>query len=60
MDIKRKLQIVDQAIQSISQHDDADSVVILAALEKITTMVKHQAQAVKLKQDDAAQEQLNG
>lgn len=56
MDIKRKLQIVDQAIQSISQHGDADSVVILAALEKISAMVKHQAQEVKVKQDQAAQE----
>lgn len=55
MDIKSKIQIVDRAIKSISQHDDADSVVLLAALEKITTMVSQQAEAVKAKQALAAQ-----
>lgn len=55
MDIKSKIQIVDRAIKSISQHDDADSVVLLAALDKITTMVSQQVEAVKAKQAIAAQ-----
>ena len=46
MDIKRKLQIVEKAIQSISQHDDADSVTILAALERVKTMAEDQAKTV--------------
>lgn len=54
MDIKRKLQIVEQAIQSISTHDDADSVVILAALGRIQIMLDDQAKALRDKQIEAA------
>ena len=55
MDIKRKLQIVEQAIQSISQHDDADSVLLLAALDKVAAMASQQAEAVKARQALAVQ-----
>jgi hypothetical protein len=50
MDIKRKLQIVEQSVKSISTHDDADSVVVLAALDRIVEMVGIEAQAVREKQ----------
>lgn len=59
MDIKRKLQIVDQAIKSISQHDDADSVVLIAALERVSKMAADEAQAVRDKQTDAAEMALS-
>lgn len=35
MDLKRKLEIVDQAIASIVTHTDADAAVRKAALERI-------------------------
>lgn len=54
MDINRKLQVVSQAINSISTHDDADSVVLLAALDRVAKMVADQATAVRERQEAAA------
>ena len=54
MDINRKLQIVAQAVKSISTHDDADSVVLLAALARIGKMVDEESAAVRARQEAAA------
>lgn len=42
MDIRRKMDIVEQAVRSISTHDDADSGVISAALDKVAAMIEEQ------------------
>ena len=60
MNIKSKLAIAEQAIRSISTHDDADSAVVLAALDKITTIASEQADAVKAKQADAVRSEVQG
>lgn len=60
MDIKQKLKIVEQAVKSISTHDDADSVVVVAALNHIAAMVGVETQAVRDKQTLAASVALNG
>jgi hypothetical protein len=39
MDLKRKIEIVTQAVESISSHRDADSVVRLAALDAVLAHV---------------------
>ena len=39
MDLKRKLEIVATAVQSISQHSDEDAAVVQAALAKVERMV---------------------
>lgn len=54
MDINRKLQVVAQAIKSISTHDDADSVVLLAALGRVAKMVADESAAVRERQEAAA------
>lgn len=54
MDINRKLQVVAQAIKSISTHDDADSVVLLAALGRVAKMVADESAAVRERQESAA------
>lgn len=38
MDIKRKLEIVEQSIKSISTHRDEDSSVVKAALDRIASI----------------------
>lgn len=50
MDIKSKLAFAERAIASIGTHDDEDSVVLLAALDRVTQMVEQQAEAVRAKQ----------
>ena len=40
MDIKRKLEVAQQAIQSISTHDDEDLAVRNAALDRIVALVE--------------------
>lgn len=54
MDINRKLQVVAQAIKSISTHDDADSVVLLAALARVSKMIDEEAAGVRARQESAA------
>lgn len=39
MDIKRKLEIVDSALESLAKHYDADAAVLDAALAKVAEMV---------------------
>lgn len=39
MDIKRKLEIVEQAIRSISDHRDEDAAVRQTAMERIRELV---------------------
>jgi hypothetical protein len=40
MDIRRKIEIAEQAVRSISDHTDADSVVLLAALGRLKMSVE--------------------
>lgn len=47
MDIRRKLEITAQAIASISRHDDEDSTVRLAALERVREQVEEAAAAIR-------------
>ena len=54
MNIKQKLEIAEKAIRSISEHDDADSVVLLAALGNVTKIAIREAEAVRAKQVTAA------
>lgn len=42
MDLKRKLEIVQTAIKSISEHTDVDSGVRLAALAQVGSMVEQE------------------
>jgi len=46
MNISQKLVIADQAILSISRHDDADSVVVKAALDKVIEKVQAEKAAI--------------
>lgn len=40
MKLKRKLEIVEKAVASISGHDDEDSTVVLAALDRCNAIVE--------------------
>ena len=60
MDIKQKLRIVEQAIKSISTHDDADSVVILAALDRVGKIAGDESGDVRARQAALASEALTG
>lgn len=53
MDMKRKVEIAAQAVRSIADHSDADSVVLLAALEQVQANV---AGSIALVRDRAAAE----
>jgi hypothetical protein len=50
MNIKEKLVIAERAVKSISRHDDADSIVILAALDRVKEMANNEAAAVTERQ----------
>ena len=60
MDINRKLQVVAAAVKSISTHDDADSVVLLAALARVSKMVDEESADVRARQEAAAANALGG
>lgn len=47
MDLKRKLEIVTTAVQSISQHSDEDAAVVQAALAKVEQMVAGERQLLE-------------
>lgn len=47
MDIRRKLEITAQAIASISAHDDEDSTVRLAALERVKQQAEDAAALIR-------------
>jgi hypothetical protein len=40
MDLKRKIEICTQAIESISRHDDEDAAVVKAALDKVISVIE--------------------
>ena len=42
MKLNRKLEIVEQAVKSISTHTDEDAAVRAAALDRVIAMVKEQ------------------
>ena len=46
MDIKRKIEIVEQAVRSISQHSDEDAALLKAALGRVTEMVDAEVTAL--------------
>lgn len=60
MDMKRKIEIAETAVRSISEHADHDSVVLLAALEKVGQIVEREKFAVKDRQAAATQAALQG
>lgn len=43
MDIQRKVEIAEQAIRSITTHDDEDSVVRLSAIKHLTKFIEKEA-----------------
>jgi hypothetical protein len=47
MNIQRKLEIHAQAVASITNHDDADSTVLLAALDKAAESIAAAKEAVQ-------------
>jgi hypothetical protein len=46
MDIKRKLEIVEQSIRSISTHEDEDAALRHAALDRVAAIVEREKAAV--------------
>lgn len=46
MDISRKIEIADLAIKSISRHDDEDSIVLKAALTKVSNLIQAEVQGI--------------
>ena len=60
MNINRKLEVVAAAVKSISTHDDADSVVLLAALARVSKMIDEEAAGVRARQEAAAAAALCG
>lgn len=39
MDLKRKIEIVTEAVRSISTHSDEDAAVVTAALAKVSSII---------------------
>lgn len=46
MDLKRKLEIFNSALDSIATHSDADSVVLLAVLKRAEEKVQESVKSV--------------
>ncbi len=53
MDIKRKLELTSQAIKSISQHTDEESLVRLAALDEVVRQVNTERDAIRAEIEQA-------
>lgn len=49
MDIKRKLELTSQHIESIARHDDVDLAVREAALDKVVAQVEEERAAAKVR-----------
>lgn len=47
MDIRRKLELVSDSIRSISEHRDVDSVVRLAALDRVASIIASEREKVQ-------------
>lgn len=47
MDIRRKIEVAQQAIRSISTHDDADLAVRNAALDKLGATIEAEREAAQ-------------
>jgi len=60
MDMKRKIEIAETAVRSISEHADHDSVVLLAALDKVGEIVQREKDMVVSRQKYALDAALNG
>jgi hypothetical protein len=60
MDLQRKIEIVETAVRSVSEHSDHDSVVLLAALDRIAVIVEREKAAVAKRQQLALNAALNG
>jgi hypothetical protein len=59
MDLKRKIEVAETAVRSISEHVDHDSVVLLAALDKVHEMVLREKDMVVSRQQNALDAALN-
>jgi plasmid maintenance system antidote protein VapI len=46
MDIKRKLELAEQSIRSISTHEDEDAALRHAALDRIAAIVEREKKAI--------------
>jgi hypothetical protein len=60
MDIKRKLEIVEQSIKSISTHRDEDSTVVKAALDRIARIAEDAKQAIDAEVASRIEQTLQG
>ncbi len=60
MDIKRKLEIVEQSIKSISTHRDEDSTVVKAALDRIVRIAEDAKQAIDAEVASRIEQTLQG
>jgi hypothetical protein len=60
MDIKRKLEVVQQAVDSIANHTDADSTVLLAALDHVKVIAEDKAAQVRKRVQQETLEALTG
>lgn len=60
MDLKRKLEIVTIAVQSISQHSDEDAAVIRAALARVEDLVVAESSALQARVEADIETKLKG
>ena len=51
MNIKRKVEIAEQSLRSISQHDDEDMAVRVAALDRVAAFVGSEKAAMQARVD---------
>jgi hypothetical protein len=52
MDIRRKLEIVEQSVASISRHDDEDMAVRSAALDRVDAFIAAERAKMKERVDE--------
>lgn len=60
MNLSRKLEIVSQAVASISSHTDEDAAVRAAALDRIAKMVEEEKAKLKAEVDAGIAAALDG
>lgn len=60
MNFKRKLEIVEQSIKSISRADDMDAAVRIAALDRVDAIVKAERKAMAERVAEKIKAQVDG
>lgn len=60
MDIKRKLEIIEQSIKSLAGHDDADLALRNAALDKVVAIVEAERTAATERVSVAIEKMVSG